>query len=184
MQQSSRSFQHGTTVADLQDKRCPEGCVGSKYEHRRDPPVPHSSSATEIQDLHHRLAGTRWPDELDGVGWSYGTPTSYLRRIAEYWRTGYDWRHWESILNELPQFTTEIDGQNIHFLHVRSPEPDATPLLLTHGWPGSVVEFLDIIGPLTDPASPTAAMPPTPSTWWPLRCRRLRLLRTDHTARV
>lgn len=108
---------------------------------------------TEIEDLHHRLAGTRWPDELDGVGWSYGTPTSYLRRIAEYWRTGYDWRHWESILNELPQFTTEIDGQNIHFLHVRSPEPDATPLLLTHGWPGSVVEFLDIIGPLTDPVA-------------------------------
>ena len=99
----------------------------------------------------HRLARTRWPDELPGVGWDYGVPLDYVKELAEHWRTGYDWRAWEARLNEYPQFTTTIDGQNIHFLHVRSPEPDALPLILTHGWPGSIVEFLDVIGPLTDP---------------------------------
>lgn len=74
-----------------------------------------------------------------------------MKQLAEYWRTGYDWREHEARLNELPQFTTTIDGQNVHFLHVRSPEPDALPLILTHGWPGSIVEFLDVIGPLIDP---------------------------------
>jgi pimeloyl-ACP methyl ester carboxylesterase len=78
-------------------------------------------------------------------------PTTWLRELAEYWRSGYDWRAAEAKLNSYPQFTTVIDGQRIHFLHVRSPEPDALPLVLTHGWPGSVVEFLDVIGPLTDP---------------------------------
>ncbi|MEV6155533.1 epoxide hydrolase family protein [Nonomuraea sp. NPDC052129] len=104
-----------------------------------------------LDDLHDRLARTLWPDELPGVGWSYGIPVSYVQRLAEYWRTGYDWRKHEAALNEYPQFTTEIDGQNVHFLHVRSPEPDALPLVLTHGWPGSIVEFMKIIGPLTDP---------------------------------
>ncbi|MEU7833841.1 epoxide hydrolase family protein [Nonomuraea sp. NPDC049129] len=104
-----------------------------------------------LDDLHDRLARTLWPDELPGVGWSYGIPVSYVRRLAEYWRTGYDWREHEAALNEYPQFTTEIDGQSVHFLHVRSPEPDALPLVLTHGWPGSIVEFMKIIGPLTDP---------------------------------
>ncbi|MEV0350642.1 epoxide hydrolase family protein [Nonomuraea sp. NPDC050680] len=106
-----------------------------------------------LDDLHDRLARTLWPDELPGVGWSYGIPVSYVQRLAEYWRTGYDWRKHEAALNEYPQFTTEIDGQNVHFLHVRSPEPDALPLVLTHGWPGSIVEFMKIIGPLTDPRS-------------------------------
>jgi hypothetical protein len=106
-----------------------------------------------LDDLHDRLARTLWPDELPGVGWSYGIPVSYVQRLAEYWRSGYDWRKHEAALNEYPQFTTEIDGQNIHFLHVRSPEPDALPLVLTHGWPGSIVEFMKIIGPLTDPRS-------------------------------
>ena len=105
----------------------------------------------DLDDLNARLAATRWPDELPGVGWSYGTPVSYLKDLAEYWRTSYDWREHEARLNEFPQFTTTIDGQNIHFLHVRSPEPNALPLILTHGWPGSIVEFMDIIGPLTDP---------------------------------
>ncbi|NBE98411.1 epoxide hydrolase [Nonomuraea sp. KC401] len=109
--------------------------------------VPQSA----LDDLHDRLARTRWPDELDGVGWSYGIPVSYVRRLAEYWRSGYDWRKHEAALNEHPQFTTEIDNQNIHFLHVRSPEPDALPLVLTHGWPGSIVEFTKVIGPLSDP---------------------------------
>jgi pimeloyl-ACP methyl ester carboxylesterase len=104
-----------------------------------------------LDDLRDRLARTRWPDELPGVGWSRGVPLGYLKELAEYWRTSYDWRKWEARLNEYPQFTTEIDGQTIHFLHVRSPEPDATPLMLIHGWPGSVVEFLEVIGPLSDP---------------------------------
>jgi pimeloyl-ACP methyl ester carboxylesterase len=107
----------------------------------------------DLADLRDRLGRTRWPDELPGVGWDYGVALDYVKRLAEYWRTSYDWRAWEAKLNQYPQFTTEIDGQNIHFLHVRSPEPDATPLILTHGWPGSIVEYLDVIGPLTDPRS-------------------------------
>jgi pimeloyl-ACP methyl ester carboxylesterase len=105
----------------------------------------------DLDDLRERLARTQWPDELPGVDWSYGVPLDYVKKLAEYWRTGYDWRAWERALNQYPQFTTTIDGQNIHFLHIRSPEPDAFPLILTHGWPGSIVEFLDVIGPLSDP---------------------------------
>jgi pimeloyl-ACP methyl ester carboxylesterase len=105
----------------------------------------------DLDDLQDRLARTRWPDELPGVGWSYGVALDDLQELAAYWRDGYDWRAWEARLNAYPQFTAEIDGEAIHFLHVRSPEPDAVPLLLTHGWPGSVAEFLHIIGPLTDP---------------------------------
>jgi pimeloyl-ACP methyl ester carboxylesterase len=118
----------------------------------------------ELDELADRLARVRWANELpadevtDGVqrgpvppGWEYGVPLEYVQRLVAYWSNGYDWRKWEAKLNEYPQFTTEIDGQNIHFLHVRSPEPDATPLILTHGWPNSVVEYLDLIGPLTDP---------------------------------
>jgi epoxide hydrolase len=105
----------------------------------------------DLDDLRDRLARTRWPNQLPGVGWSRGVPVDYLKDLAEYWRTGYDWRKHEAKLNEFPQYTTEIDGQNIHFLHVRSPEPDALPLILTHGWPSSPVEFLKVIGPLTDP---------------------------------
>jgi pimeloyl-ACP methyl ester carboxylesterase len=107
----------------------------------------------DLDALKDRLGSTRWPDELPGVGWTYGVPVSYLQGLAEYWRTSYDWRTFEARLNGFPQFTTTIDGQNIHFLHVRSPEPDALPLIITHGWPGSIVEFMDIIGPLTDPRS-------------------------------
>ncbi len=105
----------------------------------------------DLDDLARRLDATRWPDELPDVDWRYGVPLAYLKELAGYWRDGYDWRAQEKLLNDLPQFTTEIDGQHIHFCHVRSPEPDALPLILTHGWPGSIVEFLDVIGPLTDP---------------------------------
>lgn len=105
----------------------------------------------DLDDLASRLSATRWPDELNGAGTDYGMPLGVVRRLAEHWRTSYDWRGHEARLNEIPQFTTTIDGQNIHFLHVRSAEPDALPLLLLHGWPGSVVEFLGMIGPLTDP---------------------------------
>ncbi|MEU2073823.1 epoxide hydrolase family protein [Streptomyces sp. NPDC013489] len=105
----------------------------------------------QLDDLHRRLDATRWPDELPGVGWDRGVPVGYLKELAEYWRTSFDWRAAEAQLNAHPQFVEEIDGAQVHFLHVTSPEPDATPLLLTHGWPGSVAEFLDVIGPLTDP---------------------------------
>jgi pimeloyl-ACP methyl ester carboxylesterase len=105
----------------------------------------------DLDDLRDRLSRTRWPDELPGVGWSYGVPLQRLKELTEYWRTKYDWRAYEAVLNDFPQFTTAIDGQNVHFLHVRSPEPDALPLILTHGWPGSVAEFLDVIRPLSDP---------------------------------
>ncbi|MBE1484757.1 epoxide hydrolase family protein [Plantactinospora soyae] len=106
---------------------------------------------TDLDDLRDRLARTRWPRPLPGDGWTRGVPVDYLRDLADYWRGGYDWRVHEARLNEFPQFRTEIDGQDIHFLHVRSPEPDALPLILTHGWPNSIVEFTNLIGPLTDP---------------------------------
>jgi epoxide hydrolase len=114
----------------------------------------------DLDDLADRLARTRWPSSLPGAawdqsapgsGWERGVPVGYLRELAEYWRDGFDWRAQEARLNSYPQYTTRIGGQKIHFLHVRSPEPDATPLLLLHGWPGSVVEFLHVIGPLSDP---------------------------------
>jgi hypothetical protein len=105
----------------------------------------------DLEDLRERLARTRWPQELPGVDWSRGVPLGYLKELAEYWQNGYDWRYQEAKLNEFPQFITTIDGQDIHFLHVRSPEPDAMPLILTHGWPSSPVEFLKVIGPLADP---------------------------------
>src|SRR5215469_17151482 len=91
----------------------------------------------DLDDLHRRLDSTRWPDELPGVGWSRGVPLGYLKELAAYWRTSYDWRAAEAQLNQFPQFITVIDGVRVHLLHVRSPEPRALPLLLTHGWPGS-----------------------------------------------
>jgi pimeloyl-ACP methyl ester carboxylesterase len=106
---------------------------------------------TDLADLHDRLARTRWPSELPGVGWERGVALGYLKELVDYWQNGYNWRKHEARLNQYPQFTTAIDGQTIHFLHVHSPEPDALPLILTHGWPGSVVEFLQVIGPLSDP---------------------------------
>lgn len=107
----------------------------------------------DLVDLRERLARTRWPDELPDLGWSRGVPLAYLKELSEYWHTAYEWRKQEWMLNEIPQFTTTIDGANVHFQHVRSPQPDALPLIITHGWPGSIVEFLDVIGPLSDPSS-------------------------------
>lgn len=103
----------------------------------------------ELDDLQDRLARARWADQLPGTGSEYGIPVEQVQAWAEHWRTRFDWRALEDRLNAYPQFTTEIDGQNIHFLHVRSGRPDATALILTHGWPGSVVEYLDVIEPLT-----------------------------------
>jgi microsomal epoxide hydrolase len=106
-----------------------------------------------LDDLRERLARTRWPDQIPGSGWDYGTDRAYLQDLCETWRTGFDWRAQEERFNRWPHFLTEIDGQQVHFIHARSPEPDALPLLITHGWPGSVSEFLDVIDPLRDPAS-------------------------------
>jgi microsomal epoxide hydrolase len=104
-----------------------------------------------LDDLRDRLARTRWPDQLPGSGWDYGTDLATLQALCEHWRTGYDWRAAERELNQWPQFTTDIDGIHVHFLHVRSQHTDAIPLCITHGWPGSVAEFTEIIGRLTDP---------------------------------
>ncbi|WP_406402465.1 epoxide hydrolase family protein [Streptomyces uncialis] len=103
----------------------------------------------ELDDLRERLHRARWPREVPGQGWSRGVPVGYLRELAAHWAETYDWRAWEARLNAYPQFTTTIDGQNIHFLHIRSARADALPLILTHGWPGSVVEFLDLVEPLS-----------------------------------
>ncbi|MFC9660134.1 epoxide hydrolase family protein [Nocardia sp. NPDC127606] len=104
---------------------------------------------SDLDDLRERLARTRWADDLPGAGWTYGLPTAYLRELADYWRTGFDWRAAEAARNAHPQFVTEIDGQRLHFTHVRSPEPGALPLVLVHGWP--FTDFGATIGPLTDP---------------------------------
>jgi epoxide hydrolase len=104
-----------------------------------------------LDDLMERLRRTRLPDQIDGVGWDYGIPMDYLRALVDYWLTGYDWRAQEDLLNRFSHYRTTIDGQSIHFLHARSPHPDAFPLLMTHGWPGSIVEFLGVIPRLTHP---------------------------------
>jgi pimeloyl-ACP methyl ester carboxylesterase len=105
----------------------------------------------ELRDLRERLGRTRWPEPATVGDWSQGVPLRYLRELCRYWADDYDWRATEARLNGLGQFRTELDGLGIHFLHVRSSHPGALPLVLTHGWPGSVVEFLKVIGPLTDP---------------------------------
>ena len=104
-----------------------------------------------LDDLRDRLVRTRWPDAETVDDNSQGPQLAKVRALADYWRDDYDWRRCEALLNGLGQHRTEIDGLGIHFLHVQSPEPDALPLLMTHGWPGSVLEFRDVIGPLTDP---------------------------------
>ena len=104
-----------------------------------------------LEDLRTRLEGTRWPDELPDTAPDYGAALSFVRDAAEYWRTTFDWRREETRINIVPQLITTIDRQTLHFFHVRSPEPGALPIILTHGWPSSSVEFIDLIGPLSDP---------------------------------
>jgi pimeloyl-ACP methyl ester carboxylesterase len=106
---------------------------------------------TVLEDLRRRLAWTRFPDQIEGTGWEYGIPIDYVRELVAYWRDEYDWRAQEARLNALPHFRTRIDGQSIHFVHARSARTDAFPLLITHGWPGSVAEFLEVIPRLTEP---------------------------------
>ena len=105
----------------------------------------------DLDDLRNRLTRTRWPREISGGDWDRGVPVDYLKGLTDYWRDGFDWRAQEARLNGFPQFATEIDGQTIHFLHVRSPESGALPLVMSHGWPSSVAEFMAVVGPLTDP---------------------------------
>lgn len=104
-----------------------------------------------LTDLRDRLHRTRWPDQPAGTGWERGVPRDYLRGLADYWADGFDWRRQEEALNRFPQFVTDVDGQQIHFLHVRSADPTAIPLLMVHGWPSTPFEFAEVIGPLTDP---------------------------------
>lgn len=106
-----------------------------------------------LADLRRRLAATRWPDASTVDDWSQGTPLGYLQDLCAYWREGYDWRAREARLNRFPQFRTQLDGLGIHFIHLRSPHAQARPLVMTHGWPGSMVEFQKVIGPLTDPTA-------------------------------
>ena len=106
-----------------------------------------------LADLRERLARTRFPDQIEGAAWDYGSELSYVKELVAYWRDRFDWRKQEALLNSFPQFTTKIDDHRVHFLHVRSPHPDAFPLVVTHGWPGSIFEFHKILGPLTDPTN-------------------------------
>jgi pimeloyl-ACP methyl ester carboxylesterase len=114
-------------------------------------PSPVEVPDDQLADLRDRLRRTRWPEAETVDDWSQGIPLAYVQELCSYWADGYDWRPTEARLNGLGPLRTEIDGLGVHALHVRSPHPDALPLVITHGWPGSVVEFLDAIGPLVDP---------------------------------
>jgi pimeloyl-ACP methyl ester carboxylesterase len=116
-------------------------------------PFTVSIPQSQIDDVKQRLAATRWPDPETVGDWSQGVRVQNARALVDYWQHRYDWRRFESELGRFPQFLTEIDGLDIHFIHVRSKNPDAMPLILTHGWPSSIVDFLKLIGPLTDPVS-------------------------------
>ena len=119
------------------------------------PPRPFNIDVPDatLDDLRARLARTRWPESISDSGWAYGADVAYLRELCEYWRTDYDWRRHEAALNAHPQFLCEVDGVDLHFWHVRGRGPRPFPLLLAHGWPGSIYEFFELIGPLSDPAA-------------------------------
>ena len=124
-------------------------------------------SDEELSDLFDRLRRTRWPEPEPVSDWSQGVPLGYLQELCAYWADGYDWRNREARINAFAQYKTMVDSLGVHFLHVRSPHEEALPLILTHGWPGSIIEFLEVIGPLTDPAAhggdPADAFPPPPA---------------------
>jgi hypothetical protein len=106
-----------------------------------------------LEDLHRRIAATRLPSKELVADRSQGVQLATIKALADYWESDYDWRKCEAKLNALPQFKTEIDGQDVHFIHVKSPHEDALPLIMTHGWPGSIIELLETVGPLTDPTA-------------------------------
>ena len=110
-------------------------------------------SEAVLSDLRERLGRTRWPESIPGVGWDYGAELAYVRSLCEYWQTGYDWRRHEAALNSVPQFMCEVDGVDLHYWHLRGAGPDPLPLLLIHGWPGSIYEFFELLGPLADPGA-------------------------------
>jgi pimeloyl-ACP methyl ester carboxylesterase len=139
------SFSAGPALADANGQKKPDDERILPFKIQIDDAV--------LRDLKERLARARWPDEIDGAGWEYGVELKYMKELAAYWRDKYDWRAQERRLNEFDQFVTEIDGLKIHFIHQRSKNPDALPLILLHGWPGSFYEFYKLIGPLTDPAA-------------------------------
>jgi pimeloyl-ACP methyl ester carboxylesterase len=121
-------------------------------------------SEAVLDDLRDRLARTRWPDQIPGSGWDYGTDLAYLQDLCGYWETKFDWREQEDRFNRWPHFLTDIDGQQIHFIHAKSDDPDALPLIMSHGWPGSVSEFLDVIEPLRE--SFHVVVPSLPGYGW------------------
>jgi hypothetical protein len=131
----------GTVTADAQVPAARDAIVPFRIN------VPEAT----LKDLRERLAKTRFPSEIEQSGWEYGTNLAYLKELVTYWRTTYDWRAQERKLNQLPQYKTTIDGIDIHFVHQRSSQPNATPLVMIHGWPGSFFEFTKVIGPLTEP---------------------------------
>jgi epoxide hydrolase len=122
---------------------------------RRMPPRPFRIDVPDsvLEDLRDRITRTRWPDPLANVGWDYGANIAYIRELCDYWRTSYDWRKHEAAINEWPGFLCEVDGVDIHYLVAHGKGPNPYPLLMVHGWPGSIVEFMDMLGPLTDPAA-------------------------------
>jgi epoxide hydrolase len=136
----------GLVVAD-------EKPASSKPDGERILPFKIAVADAVLRDLKERLARTRWPNQVDDTGWEYGVPVVYMKELVQYWQTRYDWREQEKKLNKLDQFVTKIDGLDIHFVHVRSKEKNALPLVIVHGWPGSFTEFHKIIGPLTDPVA-------------------------------
>jgi epoxide hydrolase len=129
------------------------GRAGNAFANPGITPFTYHAPQSALDDLKQRLARARWPERETVADWSQGAPLAKLRALVDYWRTDYDWRRCEAMLNRFEQYRTEIDGLNIHFVHVRSPHENALPLVITHGWPGSVIEFFKIIGPLTNPTA-------------------------------
>jgi pimeloyl-ACP methyl ester carboxylesterase len=138
--------------ASLAQSRAPRTTAGTTRDAGVIPFTIHVSDAA-LTDLKQRLARARFPDELDDAGWTFGTNLTYLKELVAYWRDKFDWRAQERRLNQFEQFKTNIDGLDIHFIHRRSKLPNAFPLIMTHGWPGSFAEFAKVIGPLTDPVA-------------------------------
>ena len=123
-----------------------------------------------LEDLRRRLEHTRWPDEMPGTGWEYGSNLDYIKELVEYWRTDFDWRAQEKKLNAFNHFKTDVDGLSIHFIKENGTGPNPMPLVITHGWPSTFFEMTKIIPLLADPGGATAGIRQTPSTWSRRHC--------------